>query len=157
MPPFVKSYARRIVHVPLSTLVMVSRYGSPSPSRYWEFDWLTSPFSQLGGVGVWFVPQGTAMLASVPLRHWSRLTPTLSEKAVWALRPEERPTAVIEKVRPASLGAGAKSCEVKAPWASAETDSDVSGCVSGSSRMTRVTVSPGCQPLPVMVTVRPGV
>src|SRR5262245_31639964 len=156
MPPFVKSYERRIVQVPLSSPVMVSRYGSPSPSRYCELLWLTSPFSQLGWLGVVAVPHGTAILASVPLRHWSRLVPTLSEKAVWALRPEERPAAVIVKVRPASLGAGAKSCEVKEPWASAETERDVSGWVSGSSRIRRVTVSPGCQPEPVMVTVRPG-
>src|SRR5438128_741258 len=82
--------------------------------------------------------------------------PGASVNVVSAVWPEERPVAVSVNVTPMSKTSTVKSVFVKSPFASATDVSPRSGSNGGSSCRTMSTVSPGSQPLPVMVTVCPG-
>src|SRR5439155_561669 len=82
--------------------------------------------------------------------------PAASVNVVSAVWPEESPVAVSVNVTPMSKTSTMKSVFVKSPFASATEVSSRSGSSGGSSCRTMTTVSPGSQPLPVMVTVCPG-
>src|SRR5437867_1304001 len=90
--------------------------------------------------------------STVPLPQ----VPGASVNVVSAVWPEERPVAVSVNVTPMSKTSTVKSVFVKSPFASATDVSSRSGSNGGSSCRTMSTVSPGSQPLPVMVTVCPG-
>ncbi len=62
------------------------------------------------------------------------------------------PVAVRVNATPASCCSGEKPVLTKPPEASAVAVRVRSGCVAGSSRSPRLTVSPGCQPRPLIVT-----
>jgi len=90
--------------------------------------------------------------STVPLPQ----VPGASVNVVSAVWPEERPAAVSVNVTPRSKTSTVKSVFVKSPFESATDVSARSGSNGGSSCRTMSTVSPGSQPLPVMVTVCPG-
>src|SRR5436309_1204278 len=90
--------------------------------------------------------------STVPLPQ----VPGASVNVVSAVWPEESPVAVSVNVTPRSKTSTVKSVFVKSPFASATDVSSRSGSSGGSSCRTMSTVSPGSQPLPVMVTVCPG-
>src|SRR5437867_2076641 len=90
--------------------------------------------------------------STVPLPQ----VPGASVNVVSAVWPEERPAAVRVNVTPRSKTSTVKSVFVKSPFESATDVSSRSGSNGGSSCRTMSTVSPGSQPLPVMVTVCPG-
>src|SRR5436309_2162323 len=87
--------------------------------------------------------------STVPLPQ----VPGASVNVVSAVWPEERPAAVSVNVTPRSKTSTVKSVFVKSPFESATDVSARSGSNGGSSCRTMSTVSPGSQPLPVMVTV----
>src|SRR5207247_1793200 len=78
-----------------------------------------------------------------------------SVNVVCARIPDVPPVAVSTKRTPMSCGSGAKSWFVKFPEPSATAASTRSSCTSGSSCTSLVTVSPGAQPVPVIITVVP--
>src|SRR5436309_745308 len=90
--------------------------------------------------------------STVPLPQ----VPGASVNVVSAVWPEERPAAVRVNVTPRSKTSTVKSVFVKSPFESATDVSARSGSNGGSSCRTMSTVSPGSQPLAVMVTVCPG-
>src|SRR5437899_1854931 len=86
------------------------------------------------------------------------LTEIASVNVVCATNPEVCPVAVSVYVTPTSSRSGAYSVSVKVPSAPATAEAvSSSSSVVDFSCSTIDTVSPGCQPLPVMVTFCPGV
>src|SRR5438128_7203861 len=79
-----------------------------------------------------------------------------SVNVVSAVRPEGSPVAVSVNATPRSKTSTMKSAFMKSPFASATAVSWRGGSTAGSSYRTKLTVSPGSQPEPVMVTVWPG-
>src|SRR3989442_5486937 len=81
-----------------------------------------------------------------------------SVNVVCATNPEACPVAVSVYVTPTSSRSGAYSISVKVPSAPATAEAvSSSSSVVDFSCSTIDTVSPGSQPLPVMVTFSPGV
>src|SRR6266571_3178766 len=78
-----------------------------------------------------------------------------SVKVVCATKPDCSPVAVSVYATPRSCLSGPYLVLANVPVASAMADSFFSFCV-GSSCSTMEIFSPGCQPVPEMVTVSPG-
>jgi hypothetical protein len=83
-------------------------------------------------------------------------SPHGSMKVVCAISPEVSPVAVSVKTTPTSASWTTNASLKMSPFPSAVAESTTFGCVIGTSSSSSETVSKGCQPEPVMITVSPG-